>query len=163
VEEDAGAGGERKACVRRAATGRHASARIAAPLFRRDEEGRRGADVTHWNCCRRILSLSTSPRRAAPIAASGPWRERWAHRASGAGSAEVAGGVSLPAAGTQSGGARDAGAPTFRRSPSAESAPTHHTPSPPVALQTDEAHPPVMRVAGAARGPSPCGGAAPGR
>jgi hypothetical protein len=103
VEEDAGAGAERRACVHRAATGRHASA-CTAPLFRRDEEGRRGAYVTHRNSCRRIRrgqssgrsSLSTSPRRAAPIAASGPWRERWAHRASGSGSVEVAGGFPRP-------------------------------------------------------------------
>jgi hypothetical protein len=56
VEEDAGAGGERKARVRRAVTGRHASARTVAPLFRRDEEGRRCTDVTRRNCCRRIHS-----------------------------------------------------------------------------------------------------------
>jgi hypothetical protein len=129
-------------------------------LTRRRGAPRRRCDTTEQL---QTNPFSTSPRRAAPIAASGPWRERWGHRASGAGSAQVVGGISSAAAGTQSGGARDTGAPPSVAAPRRSPPPARHTPSPPVALQTDEAHPPVMRVAGAARGPSPCGGAAQGR
>jgi hypothetical protein len=121
VEEDAGAGGERKARVRRAVTGRHASARTVAPLFRRDEEGRRCTDVTRRNCCRRIHSprAPVVPHPLLPVGrgARGGATEHlgWIRAGSR--------GVSSAAADTQSGGARDAGAPTFRRSPSVESAP----------------------------------------
>jgi hypothetical protein len=85
---------------------------------------RRGAPRRRCDAAEQLQTnpFSTSPRGAAPIAANGPWRERWGHRASGARSAQVAGGIST-AAGTQSGGVRDAGAPTFCRSPSAEPGP----------------------------------------